>query len=40
MQGVLAGFASLALVIALGFVLASLEILDESAQRVLTRTSF
>ena len=40
MQGVLAGFASIALVIALGFVLAQLKVLDETAQRVLTRTTF
>ena len=40
MQGVLAGFASIAIVIAVGFLLAQLRILDENGQRVLTRTSF
>jgi hypothetical protein len=39
-QGVLAGFASIGLVIGLGFLLAHLKVLDEAAQRVLTRTAF
>lgn len=39
-QGVLAGFASIGVVIALGFLLAQLRILDEGGQRTLTRASF
>ena len=40
MQGVLAGFATIGVLIGLGFLLASLKILDATAQRVLTRTAF
>ena len=40
MQGVLAGFATIGIVIGLGFLLASLKILTGSAQGVLTRASF
>jgi malonate transporter len=39
-QGVLAGFATIGLIIGLGFLLAHLKILDATAQRVLTRTAF
>jgi malonate transporter len=39
-QGVLAGFATIGIVIGLGFLLASLKILTGSAQGVLTRASF
>src|SRR3712207_6378286 len=39
-QGVLAGFATIGILIGLGFLLASLRILDATAQGVLTRTSF
>jgi len=39
-QGVLAGFATIGLLIGLGFLLAQLKVLDASAQHVLTRTSF
>ncbi len=40
MQGVLAGFATIGIVIGLGFLLAHLKILDATAQRVLTGTAF
>lgn len=40
MQGVLAGFATIVLIITLGFVLAQLKILDTSGQRVLTQVAF
>lgn len=40
MQGVLAGFATIGILIGLGFLLAQLKILDATAQRVLTRTAF
>ncbi len=40
MQGVLAGFATIALIITLGFVLAQLKILDTSGQRALARIAF
>lgn len=40
MQGVLAGFATIGIVIGLGFLLAQLRILDASAQGVLTRVAF
>jgi malonate transporter and related proteins len=39
-QGVLAGFATIGVLIGLGFLLASLKILDATAQRALTRTAF
>jgi malonate transporter and related proteins len=39
-QGVLAGFATIGIVIGLGFLLAQLRILDASAQGVLTRVAF
>jgi malonate transporter and related proteins len=39
-QGILAGFAAIGIVIGLGFLLAQLKILDATAQRVLTRTAF
>jgi predicted permease len=39
-SGVLAGFATIGLVIGLGFLLAHLKVLDATAQHVLTRTSF
>jgi len=39
-QGVLAGFATIGIIIGLGFLLAHLKILDATAQRVLTRTAF
>jgi predicted permease len=38
--GVLAGFATIGLIIGVGFLLAHLKILDATAQRVLTRTAF
>lgn len=40
MQGVLAGFATIGIIIGVGFLLAHLKILDATAQRVLTRTAF
>lgn len=40
MQGVLAGFATIGLIIGLGFLLAHVKILDATAQLVLTRTAF
>ena len=40
MLGVLAGFATIGLIIGVGFLLAHLKILDTTAQRVLTRTAF
>ena len=40
MSGVLAGFATIGLIIGLGFLLAHLKVLDETAQQVLTRTAF
>lgn len=40
MQGVLAGFATIGSIIALGFLLAQLRILDASSQRVLSRIAF
>ena len=40
MQGVLAGFAIIGIIIAIGFLLAQLRILDATAQGVLTRVSF
>ena len=40
MQGVLAGFATITIVIGLGFLLAQLKILDATAQGVLTRVAF
>ena len=40
MQGVLAGFATIGILIGLGFLLASLRVLDATAQGVLTRTAF
>ncbi len=40
MQGVLAGFAVIAIIIGLGFLLAQLKILEASAQGVLTRVAF
>jgi malonate transporter len=39
-QGVLAGFATIGIIIGLGFLLAHLKVLDATAQRVLTRTAF
>jgi malonate transporter and related proteins len=39
-QGVLAGFATIGIIIGLGFLLAQLKILDATAQGVLTRVSF
>jgi malonate transporter len=39
-QGVLAGFATIGIIIGLGFLLAQLRILDATAQGVLTRTAF
>ena len=40
MSGVLAGFATIGLIIGLGFLLAQLKVLDATAQQVLTRTAF
>lgn len=40
MQGVLAGFATIGIIIALGFLLAQLKILDATAQGVLTRLAY
>ena len=40
MQGVLAGFATIGIIIALGFLLAQLKILDATAQGVLTRIAY
>ena len=40
MQGVLAGFATIGIIIGLGFLLAQLRILDATAQGILTRTAF
>ncbi len=40
MQGVLAGFATIGIIIGLGFLLAQLRILDATAQGVLTRVAF
>ena len=40
MSGVLAGFATIGLIIGLGFLLAHLKILDTTAQTVLSRTAF
>ena len=40
MQGVLSGFATIGIIIGLGFLLAHLRILDDTAQNVLTRTAF
>ena len=40
MQGVLAGFATIGIIIGLGFLLAQLRTLDGTAQAVLTRTAF
>ena len=40
MQGVLAGFATIGIIIGLGFLLAQLRILDTTAQGVLTRTAY
>ena len=40
MSGVLAGFATIGLIIGLGFLLAHLKVLDATAQHVLTRTAF
>lgn len=40
MRGVLAGFATISIVIGLGFLLAQLKILDATAQGVLTRVAF
>ena len=40
MQGVLTGFATIGLIIALGFLLAHGRVLDATAQQVLTRASF
>ena len=40
MQGVLAGFAIIGIIIGLGFLLAQLKILDATAQGVLTRVAF
>ena len=40
MQGVLAGFAIIGIIIGIGFLLAQLRILDATAQGVLTRVSF
>jgi len=39
-QGVLSGFATIGIIIGLGFLLAQLRILDVTAQNVLTRTAF
>jgi malonate transporter and related proteins len=39
-QGVLAGFATIGIIIGLGFLLAQLKILDTTAQGVLTRTAY
>ena len=39
MQGVLAGFATIGIIIGLGFLLAQLRILDATAQGILTRTA-
>jgi malonate transporter and related proteins len=39
-SGVLAGFATIGLIIGLGFLLAHLKVLDATAQQVLTRTAF
>jgi malonate transporter and related proteins len=39
-QGVLAGFATIGIIIGLGFLLAHLRVLDATAQHVLTRTAF
>ena len=40
MQGVLAGFAIIGIIIGVGFLLAQLKILDATAQGVLTRVAF
>jgi malonate transporter and related proteins len=40
LQGVLAGFATIGIIIALGFLLAQLKILDATAQGVLTRLAY
>ena len=40
MQGVLAGFAIIGIIIGIGFLLAQLKVLDATAQGVLTRVSF
>ena len=40
MQGVLAGFATIGIIIGLGFLLAQLKILDATAQGVLTRIAY
>ncbi|MFD2082688.1 hypothetical protein SAMN05421678_111136 [Actinopolymorpha cephalotaxi] len=40
MSGVLAGFATIGMIIGVGFLLAHLNVLDATAQRVLTRTAF
>ena len=40
MQGVLAGFATISIIIGLGFLLAQLKILDATAQGVLTRIAY
>ncbi len=40
MQGVLAGFATIGIIIGLGFLLAQLKILDATAQGVLTRVAY
>ena len=40
MQGVLAGFATIGIIIGLGFLLAQLKILDTTAQGVLARTAY
>jgi malonate transporter len=39
-QGVLAGFATIGIIIGLGFLLAQLKILDATAQGVLTRIAY
>ena len=40
MSGVLAGFATIGLIIGLGFLLAHLKVLDATAQHILTKTAF
>ena len=40
MQGVLAGFATIGIIIGLGFLLAQLKVLDATALGVLTRVAF
>ncbi len=40
MQGVLTGFATIGIIIGLGFLLAQLKVLDASAQGVLTRIAY